>query len=58
MGCVCSECGYRCRDCLGTDTVVDRSRLASLASDPRFDPAAYDRLFQQDIEPEDDAGEY
>ena len=21
LGCVCPECGYRCADCLGTDTV-------------------------------------
>jgi hypothetical protein len=38
LGCVCPECGYRCRDCLGTDTVVSRERIAELASDPRFAP--------------------
>ena len=38
LGCVCPDCGYRCRDCLGTDTVVSRDRLAALALDPRFDP--------------------
>ena len=47
LGCVCPECGYRCRDCLGTDTVVSRDRLESLAFDPRFAPesiqAAFDR---------------
>ncbi len=38
MGCVCPECGYRCDDCLGTDTVVPREQLAGLATDPRFSP--------------------
>lgn len=38
LGCVCPDCGTRCRDCLGTDTVVSREELAALASDPRFSP--------------------
>ena len=40
MGCVCPdpECGYRCYDCLGTDTVVSREQLSSLAHDSRFSP--------------------
>lgn len=38
LGCVCQECGYRCTDCLGTDTVVPKDRLAQLAFDPRFSP--------------------
>ena len=38
LGCVCPECGARCRDCLGTDTVVSREALRSLAFDPRFQP--------------------
>ncbi|MDO4484450.1 MAG: hypothetical protein Q4C54_08485 [Clostridia bacterium] len=24
LGCVCQVCGYRCTDCLGTNTVVSR----------------------------------
>ena len=40
LGCVCTVCGYRCRDCLGTDTVVTRENLRSLAFDPRFSPEA------------------
>ena len=43
LGCVCPVCGYRCTDCLGTDTVVPRDRVAALAADPRFDP---DRLME------------
>ena len=38
LGCVCPDCGSRCADCLGTDTVVSRDRLADLATDPRFQP--------------------
>ena len=40
LGCVCTACGYRCRDCLGTDTVVTPDRLRTLAFDPRFSPEA------------------
>ena len=35
-GCVCLECFYRCNDCLGTNTVVSREAIRSLAFDPRF----------------------
>ena len=38
LGCVCPDCGYRCRDCLGTDTVVSKEHLMDLARDPRFFP--------------------
>ncbi len=30
LGCVCPQCGYRCKACLGTDSVVDRDRLKDL----------------------------
>lgn len=30
LGCVCPECGYRCKACLGTDTVVSRDALGKL----------------------------
>ena len=54
LGCVCPDCGYRCDDCLGTDTVVSRDRLAELASDPRFSPesllASFERTGEEDGE--------
>ena len=31
LGCVCPSCGYRCKACLGTDSVVSRERLKDLA---------------------------
>ena len=36
LGCVCPECGYRCKACLGTNSVVSRENLKMLARDPRF----------------------
>ena len=48
LGCVCPDCGYRCNDCLGTDTVVSRDRLKELAFDPRFDPENLAASFEQD----------
>lgn len=34
LGCVCPECGYRCKECLGTDTVMSREELRQLKHDP------------------------
>ena len=50
LGCVCTVCGYRCRDCLGTDTVVSPENLRALAFDPRFDPEAIAANFTEDGE--------
>ncbi|MBQ3425260.1 MAG: hypothetical protein IJH38_08690 [Clostridia bacterium] len=32
LGCVCPQCGYRCKACLGTDSVLRRDQLSDLAS--------------------------
>ncbi len=48
LGCVCPDCGYRCTDCLGTDTVVSRENLAALAGDPRFQPESLADAFRRD----------
>lgn len=34
LGCVCPECGYRCKECLGTDTVMSREELQQLKTNP------------------------
>ncbi|MBO4848282.1 MAG: hypothetical protein J5586_03925 [Clostridia bacterium] len=34
LGCICPECFSRCRDCLGTDSVLSREALAELKNDP------------------------
>ena len=57
LGCVCTVCGYRCSDCLGTDTVVPRDQIAALANNPRFSPERWSGLFQDprdDDAPDDD----
>ncbi len=56
-GCVCPTpgCDYRCNDCQGTDTVVQRDQLASLAFDPRFFPENLAASFEPD---EEDDREY
>lgn len=50
LGCICPDCGYRCNDCLGTNTVVSRERLKDLAFDPRFDPENIAASFDEDPE--------
>ena len=50
LGCVCPECGYRCNDCLGTNTVVSRESLKSLAFDSRFFPENLAASFREDEE--------
>ena len=48
LGCVCPECGYRCKACLGTNSVVSRDALKNLSRDPGFlseifsDPEPFD----------------
>ena len=36
LGCVCPECGYRCKACLGTNSVISRDALKNLSRDPAF----------------------
>ena len=49
LGCVCPECGYRCKECLGTDTVMSREELRAL----KRDPAMIAQLFSDPEEPEE-----
>lgn len=46
LGCVCPDCGYRCDDCLGTNTVVSRDMIKNLMFDPRFLPENIAANFQ------------
>lgn len=41
LGCVCPSCGERCKQCLGTDTVVSRDKLALFAIE-------YERKLKED----------
>ena len=38
LGCVCPECGARCKACLGTNTVISRDTLRSLKKVDWFTP--------------------
>ena len=50
LGCVCPDCGYRCKACLGTDSVVSRDALKGLV----FNEALMRDIFTSFDEP--DAG--
>ncbi len=54
LGCVCPDCGYRCQDCLGTDTVVSRDHLRDLMFDPRFTPENILKNFEHEDSDEED----
>ena len=34
LGCVCPNCGYRCKACLGTNSVISREGLKDLKNNP------------------------
>ena len=42
LGCVCPECGYRCKACLGTNSVVSREALKQLQFDSTLLSDIYD----------------
>ena len=44
LGCVCPDCLYRCRACMGTNTVVSREDLKNIVF--------IDRTVPQEDEPE------
>ena len=48
LGCVCPECGYRCKACLGTNTVISRDSLKNL----KFDMQLMDEIFNGPAEPD------
>ena len=56
LGCICPECGYRCNDCLGTDTFV-RIRVGTGAKPEGWDLADWvlSRICGEDREKIDEA---
>lgn len=50
LGCVCPECFSRCRDCLGTDSVMSREQLKEMKENPAL--AAMFMAGRQDEEDE------
>ncbi len=45
--CVCTDCGYRCTACLGTNSVVSKAHIADLTRDPRFSAERLQGLFEE-----------
>ena len=54
LGCVCPQCGYRCKACLGTDSVVGRDALARLKDDAVLMQDILSSFDSDDEGPEDD----
>lgn len=52
LGCVCPECGARCRDCLGTNSVISAEFFEKLRTDP-----AMAELFMKRLGDDGDDGE-
>ena len=54
LGCVCPNCGYRCKACLGTDSVVSREGLKAITDNPLImqDLAASFDDFDDEIDPD------
>lgn len=56
LGCVCPACGYRCKACLGTDSVIGRDSLKGIAENPTimhdimtsFDPPEFNTPDEDD----------
>ncbi len=49
LGCVCPDCGSRCKACLGTNTVMSREALRNL----KHDPFAISQIFAETEEPKE-----
>ena len=56
LGCVCPNCGYRCKACLGTDSVIDRDSLKHIADDGRIMRDLIDSFdrFDEPLDPDDE----
>jgi hypothetical protein len=52
---VCPDCGYRCKACLGTDSVVSRDALKRLANDEALMRDIFTSFDEADEPPEIDA---
>ena len=48
LGCVCPDCGYRCKACLGTNSVVSRDALSQL----QYNAQLMQEILQSFDEPE------
>ena len=58
LGCVCPNCGYRCKACLGTDSVISRDSLKRIADNPVIMQDIIDSFDDFDDEPDPDLDFY
>lgn len=54
LGCVCPQCGYRCKACLGTDSVVGREALGALKDNALLMQEIFTSFDGKDDPPESD----
>ncbi len=54
LGCVCPNCGYRCKACLGTDSVVSRKGLKDLVFNTQLMQDIFTAFDDPDEGPEKD----
>ena len=54
LGCVCPSCGYRCKACLGTDSVVSREGLKDLVFNAQLMQDIFTSFDDPDEGPEKD----
>ena len=54
LGCVCPDCGYRCKACLGTDSVVSRDALKNLVNNDMLMRDIFTSFDKADEPPETD----
>ena len=54
LGCVCPDCGYRCKACLGTDSVVSREGLKDLVFNAQLMQDIFTSFDDPDEGPEKD----
>ena len=54
-GCVCPQCGARCKDCLGTDTVISREALQALKKTDWLTPNFDSEIPAEEEAPADEA---
>ena len=52
LGCVCPQCGYRCKACLGTNSVVCREALSGLKDNALLMQDIFSSFDSQDETPD------
>ncbi|MBR1822288.1 MAG: hypothetical protein IJ769_11805 [Clostridia bacterium] len=54
LGCVCPSCGYRCKACLGTNSVISRDDLKNLVNNDLLMREIFTSFDAQEDAPETD----